>query len=133
MGIHVVWYDAEKTIIVWEFDGVWEWHDYHAAINTAVVMIKSVNHVVDSIMDLRRNRSLPPNALIEGKRWFVVAPSNFGVTVVAGGSGLIRGIATTIAAVYKRFSERILMAGTVDEAVQIVHEKKRQRAQANQR
>jgi hypothetical protein len=132
MPIHVVWYDETKTIIVWEFDGAWEWQDYHAAINTAVVMIKSVNHVVDSIMDVRRNRSLPPNALKEGKRWFVVAPSNFGVTVVAGGSGLIRGIATTIGAVYKQFSERILIAATVDDAVKIINEKKRSRGQPDQ-
>src|SRR5215813_7451239 len=116
MPIHVVWYDTDKTIIVWEFDGEWDWQDYHAAINTAVVMIRGVGHIVDSIMDLRHNRSLPPNALIQGKRWFVVAPPNFGVTVVAGGSGLIRGIATTIATVYKRFSDRILMASTVEEA-----------------
>ena len=127
MGIRVVWYDAEKTIIVWEFDGEWEWQDYHAAINTAVVMIKSVDHVVDSIMDLRRNRALPPNALVQGKRWFVVAPPNFGITVVAGGSALIRGIASTIAAVYKRFSERILMAATVEEAIKIIRTKKQQR------
>lgn len=127
MGIHVVWYDTDKTIIVWEFDGEWEWRDYHAAINTAVVMIKSVDHIVDSIMDLRHNRGLPPNALMEGKRWFVVAPSNFGITVVAGGSGLIRGIASTIALVYKRFSDRIMMASTIDEAVQIILEKKEQR------
>jgi hypothetical protein len=127
MGIRVVWYDTAKTIIVWEFNGEWDWQDYHAAINTAVVMIKGVNHIVDSIMDLRNNRSLPPNALIQGKRWFVVAPPNFGVTVVAGGSGLIRGIATTIAAVYKRFSDRILIAGTVEEAIQIIIDKKRQR------
>ena len=78
-------------------------------------------------MDLRRNRALPPNALVQGKRWFVVAPPNFGITVVAGGSALIRGIASTIAAVYKRFSERILMAATVEEAIKIIHTKKQQR------
>ena len=127
MSIHVVWYDTEKTIIVWEFDGEWEWRDYHAAINTAVVMIKSVDHIVDSIMDLRRNRALPPNALMQGKRWFVVAPPNFGITVVAGGSALIRGIASTIAAVYKRFNDRIIMAVTVEEAGQIIVNKKNQR------
>ena len=65
--------------------------------------------------------------------WFVVAPSNFGITVVAGGSVLIRGIATTIAAVYKRFSDRILMSGTVDEAIQMIRDKKRQREQSSQR
>jgi hypothetical protein len=46
---------------------------------------------------------------------------------VAGGSALIRGIASTIAAVYKRFSERILVAVTVEEAVQIIRAKKQQR------
>jgi hypothetical protein len=127
MGINVVWYDAEKTIIVWKFEGDWDWRDYHAAINTAVVMIKSVDHIVDSVMDLQHNRSLPPNALMQGKRWFVIAPPNFGLTVVAGGSGLIRGIATTIASLYKRFSDRILMTATVEDAIKIILEKKQRR------
>jgi len=127
MSIHVAWYDADKTIILWKFSDDWDWRDYHAAINAAVVMIKSVDHIVDSIMDLQNNRSLPPNALMQGKRWFVVAPPNFGITVIAGGSGLVRGIASTIASLYKRFSDRILMTATVDEAVQIILDKKRQR------
>jgi hypothetical protein len=127
MGIHVSWYDSSETIIVWKFEGEWDWLQYHAAINRAVMMIKRVHHTVDSIMDLRDNRSLPPDAILNGKRWFVVAPENFGVTVVAGASGLIQGIANTIASIYKPFTAKILVARTLDEAVQIILDKQEQR------
>lgn len=131
MGIVVSWYDADKTIMIWEFQGEWEWQDYHQAINQGVVMLKSVDHMVDSIMDLTHNRSLPPNAVLQGKRWFMVAPNNFGVTVVANANRLIQSIATTIGSVYKNFGSKIMMARTVDDAVRIIDEQKRRRGNAH--
>jgi hypothetical protein len=127
MGINLSWYDDNKTIIVWKFQGEWNWLDYHAAINRAVMMLRGVDHTVDSIMDLRDNRSLPPNAIVQGKRWFVVAPDNFGITVVTGANMLIQGIATTIGSVYKRFNTKILVARTFDEAIELIVERQRQR------
>jgi hypothetical protein len=129
MGIQVSWYNEEKTIIIWKFIGDWNWQDYHTAINRAVVMLKGVDHMVDSIMDLEHNRALPPDALIEGKRWFVVAPDNFGITVVARANRLIQTIALTIGSVYKQFGSKIMTAPTVEDAVYLILEKQRQRAE----
>jgi hypothetical protein len=127
MGIHLSWYDSNENILVWKFEGEWNWLQYHAAINRAVMMIKRSHHTVDSIMDLRENKSLPPNAILNGKRWFVVAPNNFGVTVVMGANGLIQGIASAIGSIYKPFNTKIMLANTLDQALQVILEKQQQR------
>lgn len=120
MPILVKWYDDTTRITVWEFVGEWDWRDYHSAINKAVVLLKTVDHTVDSIMDLRLNESYPADMLLHGPRWFRVAPANFGVTVVAGGGAFIQNIALTIGRLYKPFGEKILIAKDMESAYEIL-------------
>ncbi|MBZ0285808.1 MAG: hypothetical protein K8L97_34080 [Anaerolineae bacterium] len=124
MPILVKWYDDSRQIALWEFEGQWQWRDYHAAINTAVVLLKTVENTVDSIIDLSRNESLPPDMLIHGPRWFRVAPANFGVTVVAGGGSLIQNVALTIGRLYKPFGEKILVADDVETAYKLLQKRR---------
>ncbi len=124
MSIALKWHTPDRKIILWEFIGNWEWRDYHTAINQAVVMLKSVDHTVDSIIDVSQSTAFPPDMLIQGRRWFQVAPANFGITVVTGTNNLLKGIALTIGRILPLFIERILVADTVEEAEKIILSKR---------
>lgn len=125
MSITVKWFDESKQIALWEFVGRWEWEDYHTAINTAVLLLKTVDHTVDSIIDLSRNESIPPDVLIHGPRWFRVAPANFGVAVVSSANSLVRNVSLTIGRLYKPFGEKILFADDVDVAYKLLQKRRK--------
>lgn len=60
MSINVSWDNLKQTVIRWDFEQQWTWHDVESARQLTAIMTQSVDHnAVDVIWDLRRVLSLP--------------------------------------------------------------------------
>jgi hypothetical protein len=59
MGVNVSWDDPDQTILLFKFTAPWTMHDYAAAGDQEWIMLDSVGHRVDIILDLRCLDSLP--------------------------------------------------------------------------
>src|SRR4051794_37738307 len=57
------WDNAERTLILVTFEGVWEADDIYRMINKGVSMLESVDHPVDSIFDFTASTFSPKNLL----------------------------------------------------------------------
>lgn len=57
MSVSVRWLDDHtRTAVLLEFDGEWNWNDFHTVINTSHNMIASVPHGVDLIVHHKANK-----------------------------------------------------------------------------
>lgn len=59
MPIHVYWYDDSKRILRYDFVENWTREDLLAATEIIFAHLDSVQHAVDSIIDLRKNTTSP--------------------------------------------------------------------------
>lgn len=116
MKINVVWDNEEKTIVRYDYGKGWTWDDFWVASGTSNQMLASVDHKVDFITSFVD--STPPSigAFAQFKRAQDTFPDNGGVVVIVGGGAMVSGLVTTFSKVYKKFSDNLLVAKTVDEA-----------------
>lgn len=59
MPINVYWYDENKHIIRYDFVNIWTREDLLAATETVFAFLDSVNHPVDSIVDMQNSNTSP--------------------------------------------------------------------------
>lgn len=65
------WYDAEKTAIVYEAQGLWTWKDYHAIVRISLFSLPRTGQPIHSIVDLRGStRQQMPSGLLGHVRSF---------------------------------------------------------------
>jgi len=64
MPFHFAWYDASKRAMRYVAEGDWNWKDYHQAVRASAFTLATVDHPVDSVIDLRGSTrpSLPAGA-----------------------------------------------------------------------
>ncbi|NWF70649.1 MAG: STAS/SEC14 domain-containing protein [Chloroflexi bacterium] len=54
------WDNAEKTTLLFEFQGQWTLNELYACMNKAQALMAEVTHPLDFVVDLRQSRTLPP-------------------------------------------------------------------------
>ncbi|HUN07367.1 MAG TPA: hypothetical protein PLQ56_12235 [Aggregatilineales bacterium] len=85
MTVTTAWLNSEKTIILYDFEGEWTWTEYHAAVDQSHIMLRTVPHTVDFIVNMAYSRHMPPNAylnIIDAARR---RPENWGISAVVVG------------------------------------------------
>lgn len=53
MPFHFKWHDEDKRAMRYFAEGDWNWKDYHQAVRAAAFSLTTVDHPVDSVIDLR--------------------------------------------------------------------------------
>jgi len=84
MGIKVNWDNKEQTIIRYDFEGNWNWHDFDQAVERSFTMTESVSHLVHVIMNFQKSKSTPDGAILYLKRKLAALPSNRGQIAIVG-------------------------------------------------
>ena len=84
MSITVTWDNPERTVLRYEFTGVWQWDEFNKALDQAEKMLASVGHIVDVIADFQASGCVPTETLarlayVAGSR-----PVNLGANVLVG-------------------------------------------------
>jgi len=114
MAIHVLWDDAEQSIIRWDFDSEWDWNDFWNAFAESIRMGEGYTRRVDVIPNVTNTKRLPIGALGAFKTVDTKMPDFTKLVVVAGSDSITRTIIKTFAQINRIDSWRT--ATTVDEA-----------------
>lgn len=120
MGINISWVNEERTIAQYTFDGRWTWDQLYHAVQEVKVMLNSVSHQVDIVIDLRKNHSVPPGALTHLRSVTLGASPNWGMGVFVGVNTFIRTLLRTFITVYPRLGERYAVADSVESALALI-------------
>ena len=118
MTIHVVWDDADKSIIRWDFESEWDWNDFWDAFAESIRMGEGYTRRVDVIPDVTHTKRLPIGALGAFKSADAKLPDFTKLVVIAGPDTITRTIIKTFAQINRIDSWRTAI--TVDEARAII-------------
>ncbi len=122
MPITIRWFNAEHTIIQYEFEGRWSWEELHAAIEQVQALMNSVDHRVDIIVDVSGSRGIPAGAITQMRGGTLKASENWGMGVFVGTGAFIKALLNTFSRVYPQMGERYATADTPEAAHQIILE-----------
>lgn len=121
MTIITSWVDSEKTIARYDFVGRWTWEEMMVAIKEMYVMLDSVPHMVDIIIDLSQSPSEPPRGMLAHLRTGTMeARANWNSGIFVGVSPFVRVLINTFRRVEPGLAKRYAVANTVDEALTII-------------
>jgi hypothetical protein len=85
MGIYTFWDNDEKTIIRTVYEQMWTWEEYRTVSLQAGMMLASVPHRVDAILDRRHSTYVPPGYMEQIRATVQVPPiPNLGIVILLG-------------------------------------------------
>jgi hypothetical protein len=123
MTVSVSWFNGEKTLIIYKFEGRWGWDDLYQAIDEAVVLLDSVSHRVDIMLDLTQSGSVP-NLNANGLKYVANAPTtthpNMGIFVMVGMKPFVRISFDIFSRIYPRATRQYRLANTLEDAISVV-------------
>lgn len=120
--VRVAWDNEEKTAILWRFSGRWTWEDYYAAKRDVIAMMESVEHKVDSIVDLRQTAFIPSGGLSQARALAMKPHPNEGITVMLSSSLFMKTTMSTLGRLYSHIATHYRMADDLDEARALLRE-----------
>jgi hypothetical protein len=116
MSIRVYWENPQKTIVRYDFEGVWTWDELYAAYYEAIAMETSVTHRVDIILDLRYSGRIPGNVLLHIKNFSEKQPPNVGLSIFVTTNSFLTSLYNTAIKFYAKIAFYFRLTRTVDEA-----------------
>ncbi len=118
MAITVRWGDSSQTIICYEYVGRWSWAEYQGANDQAVTLARMVDCDIDIIADFRQSFFLPESAMSSFRKSLATSRLKFNVAVLIFENEFFHRLYGVFRRVYARQSENILIAHSLEEAVE---------------
>ncbi len=114
MGINLAWDNESRTVLRIDFEGLWDWTAYNAAMDEAYTMIRTSNRIINVISNMPSNMALPPGLpLRHFQRAQQMMPDNLGVLMVVGGNWAARAMEL----VFRHYrDEKVVTADSLEEA-----------------
>lgn len=121
MPVRLNWFDAEETILLFEFEGRWTWEEFyitHAEFNR---LLQARDYMVYTIIDLRNSGLyVPPNALTHTRNIADRQQPNAGITVFVSSNRFLQLLFKTGTTIHANFARYFRMVGTLDEAEALI-------------
>ncbi len=87
------WDTDDETVVRVDLTDPWTWKEYDRAIDQACELIKTVDHLVDLIINLTDSQAAPAvQSLRHFQRTLSLMPENTGLMVAAGGDPFTSGL-----------------------------------------
>jgi hypothetical protein len=125
MPIQVYWEDSEKTIVRYDFQGMWTWDDLYAVYYQAIAMETSVPHRVDIILDMLTSQRIPGNALLHLKNLSEKQPPNVGLSIFVTRNAFVISMYNMAIKVYGKIAYYFRLANTLDDAHSMIEAARR--------
>ena len=128
MPITLKWDNEEKTIIRIDFVGEFTWDDINAIAHEEQVLLDSVEHKADFIVDLEKV-ILPKDTLANFSKIVstpIIMHPNAGLIVVIGTNRFVEAILNIFGSVYKQ-GEKIVTVASLEEAYKAIKEQQLRR------
>lgn len=90
MTIRVEWDDPNQTALRYTYEGSWNWDEFQQARRQARLMLDTVDHKVDVIIDVVQTGILPNNILSRASSIPRDRHPNEGTVIIVGANPLIR-------------------------------------------
>lgn len=120
MPIHVQWDNNTHTILRITYEGEWERDDLIQAVDQLTVMITSVQHPVDMVIDATKNRVNPLKVIsVLGYMELKIAP-NQRLVIVVGFNRLIKIVLDVAKRVAPRTAHNVFLADTLADAYAMI-------------
>ena len=135
MGIQVAWDDSgrvpEESVIYWTFAEEWNWNEFAEADKTAYQMsVGMIPVVIDVIVDMTQSDRTPfIGAIGYFTRSIHHDPSNRGVVVIVGVSGILRSLESILRRLTPKASPAYVLVNTLEEAYHLIEDRQQQRKQ----
>jgi hypothetical protein len=127
MSITVSWDDKENNIIRYDLSGWWNWDDYRMAVDQCAAMLEGIKHPVGIIAHVHADTMAPRSIVKPATQELLIRrsnlPDNVRVIVVTGGTAFIEMIMAGFCRAFKRVEKKFLVAGSLEEARQIVRDR----------
>ncbi len=128
--IELDWDDPEKTIILYTFFDPWTWNEYYATDPKRDMMFSETNQVIDIILDFRKGKHLPPQAMTQLSKIGSWDNPQRGVVIVLGVHSMLQLLANIMNSL---FPQTVLKtprpAKDIDEAHRLISEIRLKREQ----
>lgn len=122
MPVNVEWANDEQTIVLYTIEGKWTWNDFYPEYDKAITMEKAQPHRVDVVLDMRENKSVPPNALTHIKGITDRQPDNIGLSVLVTSNMFIYKLFEIAVKFYPKVGTYFRVTDTMDKAFDIIAE-----------
>lgn len=117
MPIQVNWDNAEKTILHFEFEGVWTWEEFEPIHKQAAEMTAGMDHTIDVIFDVEKSASKPKNLMLNMQRFSGIVPPNWGRQVIVRKGQFTKTMIYTYSRIFgKKKEPNLLHADTLEAA-----------------
>jgi hypothetical protein len=129
MPIKLYWDNDEKTIARYDFEGRWTWDEYMTVMAELAVMMRSVDHTVDAIGNMKPGiMPTSGSAMSLARAALRKLPANRGIIVV-----VTNPLVSAMLSMFKQFDKEIggLLRGVskVEDAYALI-EREREREHA---
>ncbi len=123
MPVNVKWYDERQAVLWYSYEGRWTWDEFYQAFEHGNEMIESVEHKVDTIIDLRRSSLLPSNVMSRGNFMSAKLHPRHGTTVVVGANSFVQLLYDMFRKLYGKTADKMHLrfVQTLDEAFTILN------------
>ncbi len=128
MPILVEWGNAEQTILSLSFVSPWTWDDFYEMQSQVTALTAGVDYVVDTLVDVSKGRSLPPNALTHLSKGAAKVPPNSGIIAAVGVDAFIRSMMDMVITRAPHLKGKFQMVSSTDEAYKRIAEAQAARA-----
>ena len=120
MAIAMTWAEYELPLIYCEFEGTWNWNDFHRSAIEGIQMIQSVQPNVNVIVNGLRSLGMPPGSPFPhlGKMLRHLPP-NVGLLIIVTERAFTQKAMAIMAKMYD-MQEQICTVNTLDEAERII-------------
>lgn len=120
MPIVVNWDDPEKTLLRWDFNGLWDWPQVFTATEQSVRMRQEVEHSVSIILNLERATPLKPGAINHTKTALSFSPEGRDLVVVAGQSVFVQSVVDIFRKMNVSMADKFVGVHSVNEARKLI-------------
>jgi hypothetical protein len=117
------WDNDDKTVLRYVAAGAWNWNDLHKHLRRSTLWLDTVDHLVETIIDLRAGAKLPAGAVAHlrslGKR---IHPKMQARTIILGVDPAVQRQLGAVDGVYQTSVQLIRFASSDEEAAAILGE-----------
>lgn len=126
MGVNFCWLD--ETIVVITLNAPWVWDEYMQVGVHLLDEIRQRRHPVATVIDVRASPTLPEGSMLHHVRQIAnVMPENVDTSVIVGASYLINSFMVVFIKSNLRAQQIAAFATTLDEAVDLIHQRRTNR------
>jgi len=121
--IELSWVNSDQKTIRANFVGRWTWDEYYASITEMRAMAMEMDHPIDVIFDLNQSALLSLSSPVHGDHTLRILSERIGVIVIVANNVYVKILFTTFQQVYRKWSAKVLMVETLDEAYILIQQR----------